>query len=41
MDMEFYRIYQIFQKGLNPFKIHGIFKFEFILEFITCNPLGF
>jgi hypothetical protein len=29
------------QKGLNLFKIHGRFKFEFIPEFITCNPLGF
>jgi hypothetical protein len=28
--MEFYRIYQLFQKGLNPFKIQGRFKFEFI-----------
>jgi hypothetical protein len=41
VDMEFYRIYQIFQKGLNRFKIHGRFKFEYIPEFITCNPLGF
>jgi hypothetical protein len=39
--MEFCRIYHIFQKGLYPFKIHGRFKFEFIQEFITFNPLGF
>jgi hypothetical protein len=37
----FIEFIRFFQKGLNPFKIHGRFKFEFILEFITCNPLGF
>jgi hypothetical protein len=35
VDMEFYRIYQIFQKDLNPFKIQGIFKSEFVPEIVT------
>jgi hypothetical protein len=39
--MKFYRIYHIFSGRLDPFKIHGILKFGFIPEFITCNPLGF
>jgi hypothetical protein len=26
---------------LNPFKIRGIFNFEFVPEFITCNKEGF
>jgi hypothetical protein len=26
---------------LNPFKIRGIFNFEFVPEFITCNTEGF
>jgi hypothetical protein len=25
---------------LNPFKIQGIFNFEFVPEFITCNTEG-
>jgi hypothetical protein len=25
---------------LNPFKILGIFNFEFVPEFITCNTEG-
>jgi hypothetical protein len=37
----FIEFIRFFQKGFNPFKIHGRFKFEFIPEFITCNPLGF
>jgi hypothetical protein len=40
VDMEFYRIYQIFRKGLNPFKIQGRFKFEFVPETVTENPEG-
>jgi hypothetical protein len=40
MKMEFYRIYHFFQKGLNPFKIQGRFKFEFVPEFVTSNPEG-
>jgi hypothetical protein len=31
---------RFFQTGLNPFKIQGIFKFEFVLEFVTWNPEG-
>jgi hypothetical protein len=29
-----------FQKGLNPFKIQGRFKFEFVPEFVTWNLEG-
>jgi hypothetical protein len=31
---------RFFQKGWNPFKIQGILQFEFVPEFITCDPEG-
>jgi hypothetical protein len=29
-----------FQKGFNPFKIQGGFKFEFVPKFVPSNPKG-
>jgi hypothetical protein len=37
---EFWLIYGIFLKGLDPFKIQSCFKLEFLLEFIILNPFG-
>jgi hypothetical protein len=31
----------VLQKGLNFFKIQGRLKFEFVPEYITCNPFEF
>jgi hypothetical protein len=38
MKMNFSEFIRFFQKGLNPLKVQGRFNFEFVPEFITCNP---
>jgi hypothetical protein len=36
----FIEFIRFFWKGLNPFKIQGRFKFEFVPEIVTENPEG-